>query len=441
MTESSSLIKNKIETLFKGAIGSALVGTLVAIFLSLYIASSIQDYFLMKIWCFTIILIGLGRITLTVWFKVDQSKFSIKTWGKLYNILTYLFAGVWASSSLILIHKLPSERDPIFVTLLLGMASGGALSHISAKRLAQFYCISVVACHSIKTIIENNQDSYFLVAAEALYIILLFRIVSRYNELYAESYRLAVELQDKLDLEKELQKQKVQALQKSKLASLGEMAAGMAHEINNPLTISLGKLDVLNRLINTNNNIPEQFSVQIKSIIEANKRAASIVNSIRNLSRIKEESEFQHFQISELVDLVKPLILVKLGKFNINLIEEYENYMIFADKGEVSQVLLNVFNNAIDAIKNNEGKHWIKLTSSQDDEFTYIKITDSGFLVDVDDLVKIFEPFYTTKDIGEGTGLGLSLSRSIMQRNGGNIAIDTSGANTSFVINVKSSVD
>ena len=423
--------------LFKGAIGSAFVGTTVAVFLTLYLKKYI-NYTPLEIWCYVVTFFGAIRIGITLGFKKKKELFPIKTWGRLYVIFTYLYSAVWASSSFVLLNVIPHERDPFFVTLLLGMASGGAISHIASKRLAQFYCMSIVFCHSLKTLIEARPDCLYIVAAELLYVILLYKMVKVFNGLYDKSQNLAVELQDKLDLEKEFQKQKVQALQKSKLASLGEMAAGMAHEINNPLTISMGKLDVLNRLIQKTKGLPDTFYTQIGPIMDANKRAAAIVNSIRNLSRMKEESEFQNFDVNELVDLVKPLISIKLGANNIKLIEDFENFTLYADKGEISQVLLNVLNNGIDAVKDMDGDKWIRITTEKDANQVTIRVIDSGLVEQLDDIDKIFEPFFTTKDIGEGTGLGLSLSKSIMARNSGAITVDLSGENTCFKISLKS---
>lgn len=436
-TTNNSLYGAKVKAIFSGALGSAFVGSIVAVFLTLYLKNNVDNN-LLTVWCAVVLLLGIIRIIITVGHNKRKHLLPLKSWGLYYLVSTYLFATAWASISLIMINVLPPKTDPFFVTLLLGMASGGAISHISNKYLAQYYCMSIIFLHSMKTLIEAREDSFLIVAAEILYILLLRKTIVSFNALYSKSQDMALELQDKLELEKEFQKQKVQALQKSKLASLGEMAAGMAHEINNPLTISIGKLDVLNRLIKKTEGLPAPFYTQIEAIINANKRAGAIVNSIRNLSRMKEESEFQEFEVSELVELVKPLISIKLAGNDIELKEQFENLSVYADKGEISQVLLNIMNNAIDAIKDNENKKWIEITTEMFDDQVYIKIKDSGLIENIDNPAKIFEPFYTTKDIGDGTGLGLSLSRNIMGRNGGSITIDTSGINTCFIMSVKS---
>ena len=425
--------KNKVEALIKSAFGSATVGSLVAIFLSFYLKDHVDKAYVYS-WCAVVIFFGVIRILLSACYQIKQDLMSLKSWTRFYYFITICYAATWASISLVLIGQVPPSKDPVFVTILLGLSSGGGITHISSKVLATFYSTSIVLCHSIKTLIEGNEDSYLLVGAEILFVLLLIKLIKTYSDLYNKSQAMSIELQDKLVLEQELQEQKVAALQKSKLASLGEMAAGMAHEVNNPLTISMGKLEIVNKLIGKMEVIPPKVPELIISIIEANKRAAAIVNSIRNLSRMKDESEFQQFNIDELLVLVKPLVQLRITRLDVEFIEEFENFSVYADMGEVSQVLLNLINNSLDALKDVAPKGWIRISTEIFEDQIMLKVTDSGLLTNLGDMVKIFEPFYTTKDIGEGTGLGLSVSRSIMQRNGGTLTLDTSGPNTCFVI-------
>jgi C4-dicarboxylate-specific signal transduction histidine kinase len=160
---------------------------------------------------------------------------------------------------------------------------------------------------------------------------------------------------------------------------------------------------------------------------------------MKNLSRMKDEAELQDFCISELVDIVKPLVQSKLKHSSILLIEDFENFDVKSDKGEISQVLLNLIHNAADAIGGTEDKKWIKLSSFKKSGYVYLSVSDSGEGIPQDKISKIFQPFFTTKEVGEGTGLGLSLSKNIMTRNGGDLEYDSESLNTTFNMKMKNS--
>jgi signal transduction histidine kinase len=435
--EQENLIKKtKLEGLFNDLLGPVAVGSLVAMFFTYHLKDNLE-HSIIYTWCFLIILGGMLRVFIKFLYQKSPGKYSVDRWQTLYVIATIFVATVWASIPILIIDKVPVEKDVFIVTILLGLASGGAISHISSKFTAFYYCSSVVLAHMIKTFVEDRPDAILLIAGEALFVYLILEMVNKFNDINDKSHRLAIELSEKMNLEHDLQKEKVKALQNSKLASLGEMAAGIAHEINNPLAISMGKMQVILKSIEKAQRPIDFYTKQLNEVLESNRRVADIVQGMRNLSRIKEEIEFTEFTIKELLELTTPLLSIKLKTTQVRIIQDFDDYKILADKSELGQVLLNLLNNSIDAIKDSPGDLWVKIDSALVGDNIEIRVTDSGLLEGIKDKFKIFEPFFTSKEIGEGTGLGLSLSRGIMERNNGKLSIDLDSKNTCFIITVK----
>ena len=237
---------------------------------------------------------------------------------------------------------------------------------------------------------------------------------------------------------KELQEEKIKTLNSSKLASLGEVTAGIAHEINNPLTVAVGKIKIVIKTLKKNGTPDEKTYKNLEDALKANERMGNIVHSMRNFSRIKEGEEFEEIKISELVSDVKYLMESRLKQNQIELIEDFQDYDFIADKSDVGQVFLNLLKNACDIIEEENSDAWIKITSEKKGGWVEIGVMDSGEGLDEISKEKIFEPFFTTKAPGKGTGLGLSLSKNIMMNNKGDLFIDESVKNTKFVMKLKS---
>ena len=181
----------------------------------------------------------------------------------------------------------------------------------------------------------------------------------------------------------------------------------------------------------------EDIPSEIDTVLASSKRIADIVASMKNLSRMKEESEYQKFNTTELINSVEPLLQSKIKKESITFIHNFDDFDLYADKGEVAQVLLNLVNNSVDAISETKSDKWIKFSTVDEIDYVVLRVQDSGLGISDENITKIFEPFYTTKEVGEGTGLGLSLSKNIMQRNLGDLYYDKESKNTTFCLKLK----
>ncbi len=230
--------------------------------------------------------------------------------------------------------------------------------------------------------------------------------------------------------EKNLQKEtQMQIGQSEKLASIGRLAAGIAHEINNPITSVLN----FTHLLKQKKSNDEEDLKDLNIIIQETNRIRKIVRELVDFARQSptgQESLYINQILQQLIELIK-----KQNEFrNIKFIESYDESLqpFLADKNQFQQVFLNLLLNAAEAISETGT---ITITTKGTDENINISITDTGCGIKHEDITKIFDPFYTTKPVGKGTGLGLSVSYGIVQQYSGELKCESKeGKGTTFSI-------
>lgn len=270
----------------------------------------------------------------------------------------------------------------------------------------------------------------------------------------ARQYKLDLEARNNELVRSKVQLERLQTqiVQNEKMASLGQLAAGIAHELNNPVGFVYGNLDFLNQCIGgliklldyydeaeldesvasgaalIKEQIDYQASIDdLNSIIcdcrEGAERIRDIVQNLRTFSRL-DEAEFKKTDIHEGIDSTIRLLSRYFSTGNITLVRNYgELPPIDAFSGQLNQVWMNLLVNAAQAVSVTGGE--VRITTSADEEFVSVAISDTGGGIAQEHLNRIFDPFYTTKPVGEGTGLGLSISFGIVDRHGGTIKVDT----------------
>ncbi|HKR05146.1 MAG TPA: ATP-binding protein, partial [Bacteroidia bacterium] len=247
----------------------------------------------------------------------------------------------------------------------------------------------------------------------------------------------------------DLKKAQEQLIQSEKMASLGQLTAGVAHEINNPINFVSANVNPLKRnfaeLIDViknkktlnadelNYTINETHEL-LTGIEEGSRRTAEIVIGLRNFSRLDEE-EMKKASINEGIHSTLVLLKSKLKQNNIEVINLFDDLPeIECYPGKLNQVFMNIISNAIDAISEN-GK--IIITTSKENDRIKISICDNGKGMSREVKQKIFDPFFTTKDVGKGTGLGLSISYGIIEKHKGNIEVNSEvGKGSEFLISL-----
>lgn len=222
----------------------------------------------------------------------------------------------------------------------------------------------------------------------------------------------------------------------SKLSAIGEMAGGVAHEINTPLAIIQMRADQLLECLNEEPQDKAMIRSALEAIVNTVTRISRIVNGLRSFARDGSKDLVQPVLINKIVEDTFSLCREKFNNNGVKLQYFSESNIEFECRaGEISQVLLNFLNNAFDAIQDCPQK-WIRIEAKDTAKNIVISITDSGNGIPLDIQEKIMQPFFTTKEIGKGTGLGLSISTGIIEGHGGNIEIDNLSMNTCFVLTI-----
>jgi signal transduction histidine kinase len=221
-----------------------------------------------------------------------------------------------------------------------------------------------------------------------------------------------------------------QLVHTSRLASLGEMSAGVAHEINNPLTIIAGSLRLLNLVKNDN----EKFEKKIIAMEKACGRITKIVMGLKKFSHQNERGNYKTHILSKIISESIELSQNKAKQFRTEIIFESKNEsLIDCDEMEIEQILVNLIHNAIDAIKELD-ERWVKIEIIETETEVALRVHDSGKGIPLSVQAKMFDPFFTTKGVGSGTGLGLSISKGIIEQHKGSIEVINNLPNTCFEV-------
>lgn len=224
----------------------------------------------------------------------------------------------------------------------------------------------------------------------------------------------------------------------AKLASVGELAAGIAHEINNPLAVISEESGLIKDLMNPEFGEvlkPEELIFHLDTIQESVFRCRDITRKLLGFVR-KSDIDLKPHDINRLIDgVIDGFLSKEMAVENIEVIRHYDRNIpsLITDGNQLQQVLLNIINNAVDAIAGRAGR--ITITTSYDESFVSIAVTDNGMGMTPEQIKKIFLPFFSTKEVGKGTGLGLSVSYGIIKNLGGRIEVNSKpGEGSTFTI-------
>jgi len=235
-----------------------------------------------------------------------------------------------------------------------------------------------------------------------------------------------------------LESQKSQMLATAKMSSLGEMAAGIAHEVNNPLTIiNLLSTQLRERIKHGNPVSTEEMIDRLTRIEKTTERIARIVNGLRTFSRDGTADPIQKTKLETIITDTLNLCTERFKGHSVHLSigEIPDDLSIECKPIQISQVLLNLLNNAFDAVSTLEDR-WVRVEIVDRDNRILIQVTDSGQGIQSEVANRLFQPFFTTKEAGKGTGLGLSISRGIVEDHAGTLSVDGTKKNTCFVIDI-----
>lgn len=289
-------------------------------------------------------------------------------------------------------------------------------------------------------------------------------LTESFNQMFKNIWQARADLKRKVfelqNTNKELKETQTRLVHSAKMVSLGQLVAGVAHELNNPIGFIFSNMthlrDYSSRLIElvkiaernpeslekAKEDMEFDYIVQdmpklITSCEEGAKRTKDIVLGLRNFSRL-EEAKLNEIDVQKSLDTTLDLLQGEI-KGRIQIFKNYETIPhIFGYASQINQVLMNILSNAVQAIEG-QGQIWISTQPVKDlrykDGKIQLSIQDSGKGMSQETIEKIFDPFFTTKGVGQGTGLGLSISYGIIENHGGEIQVRSElGVGTEFII-------
>lgn len=256
---------------------------------------------------------------------------------------------------------------------------------------------------------------------------LLFLLASQAGMAFANS-RLYSEV---VEARRQLEESQAQLVQSSKLTAIGQLAAGVAHELNTPLGAVSLALDATDMQLEEGQTTARRMLARAQEAVE---RCRSIIEKLLIYSR-RSSAEFMVVDVNEVVRDTVEFLAHRLRSEGVEAVTRLQaGSRVRGRPQELQQVLINLVLNAVDALKNSADRRIEIATTSGDGRVT-ITVRDTGAGMDAEQLARIFEPFYTTKPIGEGTGLGLSVSHQIVVQHSGTLTADsTPGGGATFTI-------
>lgn len=239
------------------------------------------------------------------------------------------------------------------------------------------------------------------------------------------------------NLEKEQRSAEAKLLSTVRLSWLGEMASGIAHEINNPLAIILLSFSVLRKKIHHKDLSHEDFLSSLEELEDSLLRISRIVKGMALFSRDGSTDKVEEIKVSEVLLNVENLCAEKFKTNFINFeIKKFDDFTFTAKKVQIIQSLVNLIYNSYDAVQEQKDK-WIRLEIIKKDEKIMFILSDSGPRISSSVVDKMMLPFFTTKPPGKGTGLGLSVTKSIALEHGGDLKYIDINPNTTFSYEIK----
>ncbi len=297
------------------------------------------------------------------------------------------------------------EKDPTFAPWREDANGRGIRSTVSIPLISKGTTFGVLS-------VSSTQPAFFDKKR-----VTLLTSFANFAAIAMENSRLYHELKLAFDNLKEAQNRLVQT---EKLSAIGEMVAGVAHEINNPLTAVLGFSQLL-----LGHECDNRIKAKLMKINDEAARCAKIVQNLLAFAR-KQKPEKRYIGINGIIESVLEMRSYQLKVDKIDVVKDLAPDLpkTMADYSQLQQVFLNIINNAHQAMSNNNGGR-LTIRTKESGKKIHVIFQDSGPGISSDNLKKIFDPFFTTKPAGKGTGLGLSLCYGIMREHGGSIQVES----------------
>lgn len=278
-----------------------------------------------------------------------------------------------------------------------------------------------------------NQNAYYVLAF--VFIVAIAYQIKQYVEyrrliMYRFGYQIDLE-----NSYSALKEQTVKLVQVSKSAALGEMAGGLSHEVNNSLMIILGSLQQMERNMKKAHDLTPDNEIKVQKMVNAILKIKTVVDGLRYYSRQMDSGPREEADLEDIINRTLNFSYEMVKAHNIDFqITEIPKVKVYCHPIQITQILFNMIKNAYDALEKVTSHRFIKLSFEMKGDKIQIKLCNSGPKIKQEVSSRIFQPFFTTKDVNEGTGLSLSIALGIAREHQGNLYLDEGTENTTFIL-------
>ncbi|MCC6137071.1 MAG: HAMP domain-containing histidine kinase [Bdellovibrionaceae bacterium] len=339
----------------------------------------------------------------------------------------------WCYISSFAFPSSPPENGVFLAIVIAGIGAGSVSLFLSSPRIMRSAILSLLVPFCVGAYTSSQVYAELLSVIALVYSLILLNSGQQLHDILMNEYLYSMRNEQ---LVRELEDKSADTVINAKRAMMGDVASGMAHEMNNPLTTILLHLDLLENFKYGATPEGDRFLNIIKNLKTNILRIAHIT---RQLSYFYKNQEHHTFVNTNLDSILKRALHAKLDaitKKNIHIyFEENPSVSVYCQPEELLQAINNILRNAVDAcLLSKEKKKWVRLSTVEQKNDIEVRVSDNGAGVPKDIQEKIMHPFFSTKEVGQGLGLGLSISSSIVRNHNGSIKLDVNAENTTFVI-------
>lgn len=427
-----------IDYIIKSRNASITFGLVAIVFLFLHSASQFEISF---------IILSLLVIAISVFRLINVNRFfdnKITREKATANVTrTVILNGIlWSLIGFLSIFSYEALHIKILITftLLLAFNTGSIITNSSKRHVLitfNLLMLTPIMYFCIRTFDKYNEVAFLAIfnVINILYTIKQSGVVrDELKRRLGGEYDLKRSLEELAKSKKRIEEETIKTFHASRLSSLGEMASGVAHEINNPLTIIQG---LSNSILVKENNLEPNIKSKLNKIHVASERIAKIVKSMKLISSRSDNLEHENVAIDKIIEISVDLFEERIRSERIHFqIINPNNPIVHCNPLQISQIIINLLNNALDALTNIEEKNLL-IHIEQNHSNVEIRVINSGKPLTKEFSQKIFEPFFSTKSLGKGTGLGLSISQTLANNNGGSLSYEPYEGMISFVLKLR----
>lgn len=427
--ETHEVDKLRIQALYRQSVTAQTVG-LINVIIAIVVLRDMVPQNQLLLWGAAWMVIYTSRIALQKIFSEKNAhpnaEFDPHSWETAFAIGNFVAGSAWGFAAVVMIPANSLASQAFIAFLLAGTTAGAAVVYTLSMASIFAFLLPAVVPFAIRLSLEAAQIQSAMAMLLLLYVLVVGLSMRGLNRTIVGSIRIRF-VQGRLL--RELKQAQDSLIQSAKMSALGEMAASIAHEINNPLSIIHFHATNLKE-----SGLPAPAVELVEKIDATSSRIARIVSGLRAFARGDALDELQSVPLENVINETLELCRIRQKKHRILLLVDNvpKDAFLRCRPTQIAQILLNLLNNAFDAVEN-VGEPWVGVEIKVTAETITIAVADNGGGIPAEIRERIMQPFFTTKEVGKGTGLGLSIAHGIASAHGGKLQLDSS-EQTRFVL-------